>query len=298
MYTLTSGDRFIQGYLCQKNKSYSNNRSAKLDMWNSKKAQKHFEELKNGWDENCDEVSITETMSSLLEEIDNKIGNKIVCTRRRFLDVGSATGGFSYFMLNFEQLIHTGFGITLPVEKGGYEMLLEPCKYYDFMYADIVEDYEIICDKFNMDKRTFNLALCDATLVGDEKDPKKRKELLTYQLKLALKFLEQNGDLLIKLSSNVSAFNISVLTLLNIIFENTRIVKPIICHKIRSSYYLFCSKFKKQYYDVTFDLSRSSEDSIDSKKIDVLNHKLIDIYAANLAPLWDAQTKCLIEFRK
>lgn len=298
---LTNGDRFVRSYLCQKNPVYSSNRGAKIDSWKSVRVQRHFDELENGWNKNCDLSTITETMSQLLHEIDLKLNYDLTAKKRQtFLDIGAATGGFSFYLLNFERIAHKGYGITLPVEKGGYEMLLEPSPYYEFMYADIVEDFDTIVMSFEANKRMFSLCICDANLTDKSKkeDGEKRKELLVYQLKLALMFLENSGDLLIKLSSSASAFNISILVLLNTIFDITRAVKPQTCHRVRSSYYLFCSNFNKDKYNKNFDLDRYREDSIDFEKINVLNTRVIDLFGKSLAHVWNLQKKALNEFRR
>lgn len=298
MENLTNGDRFVQGYLVQKCPIYSKNKSLKYDVWKSKKAQKHFEELEKGWVENYDMNNITETMRNLIAEIDKRLNFRITERKRRFLDIGAATGGFSTYLLNSERFYNSGFGISLPVEKGGYEMLLEPPISYEFIYADIVDEFDSIYARLETNNKIFNLVLCDATLPSNIEDMKKRKELLDFQLKLGLSFLEPGGDLLIKLSSSAYAFNVSIMVLLNNIFLETFAVKPITAHKIRSSFYLYCSGFNKELYLKWFNLNRYGEDSIDTERIDVLNTKVLDVYAKNLIPIWKLQAEQLFEFRK
>lgn len=153
---ITQQDKKLQSYWCQKSTPFTKNMDTKMKMWNDRKAQKYFEDLKNGWREETDDQLILNTMRTLLKDINERADFLLSSKTSRFLDIGAACGGFSRYMLDMG---HYGIGITLPIENGGHEMLIDEPERYETIYHDITESLPHL-------DGCFDFVLCDATFLG------------------------------------------------------------------------------------------------------------------------------------
>lgn len=242
----TRGDKRIHSYWCQKNDVFSKNIDWKNKIWRNKDCQKYFEELKEGWRAETNEELILQTMQNVLKDVDDKAGFRISRKQGRFLDVGAACGGFSSYMLAHG---HGGVALTLPEDFGGHKMLVEDSDNFETKYIDITQE------PFDLDLgEKFDTILCDATFLGSYKNATSMKEeydeekwikgqfkVMVAQIAIALKHARRGTNIVMKLTCKPQAFMMSIILLMQLLFNGKCApIKPTVCHKVRSSFYLVC----------------------------------------------------------
>ncbi|KAJ3350433.1 hypothetical protein HDU83_009718 [Entophlyctis luteolus] len=199
--------------------------------------------------------------SQVLEHIDPRVDSF------RFLDIGAAPGAFSQYLSTAFPL-SIGTGITLPRARGGH-LFTASCaetSRYTVHFEDILNE-NFVSESLDriVGEPEYDLAIADC-LYLDEKpwtlpaggpaDPGafSTNHALGYgsltltQILIALRGLRQGGSLIMRVSCNGNAGATAVLLALEPLFSVCRIVKPTVCHQLRSSCYAaFISKHSEEY---------------------------------------------------
>lgn len=176
------------------------------------------------------------------------------------VDFCMAPGAF----LNAALLANPGsraLAFTLPVDKGGHEVLLPAKDSTNIYYVDInhlagdmgvvdipeghEEAYEFLTRRLTEGKRSFDLALCDGQVLRTHprpsyRDRREAHRLGSVQLTLALEHLKEGGTMIVLLHNVERWQNIRLLQLFSKI-SNVQLFKPGRFHSIRNSFYMVAS---------------------------------------------------------
>jgi 23S rRNA U2552 (ribose-2'-O)-methylase RlmE/FtsJ len=205
-------------------------------------------------------------MGRIMQEVDEKSGLLQGKPRiGRFLDVGAAPGGFSHYFLN-SRPGSLGVGINLPRERGGhiFAASVEESR-YQLHHQDLTDGEFfarhplinenpglfdlVVLDCLYLDNKEWNLP--EESEAGMKLTKGKFHEnhslgedvLLATQLFLALHNLSSNGSLIARLTSQGHSKSNLILMGLRNLFKSVVVVKPTICHSVRSSCYVVFDGF-------------------------------------------------------
>ncbi|KND01347.1 uncharacterized protein SPPG_03159 [Spizellomyces punctatus DAOM BR117] len=199
-----------------------------------------------------------------MDEVDKQTGGKLRGCVKHFLDLGSAPGGFSRWILeNNDDAV--GMGVTLPLEMGGLPMVMEgvlgEMDRYTSLYRDVTEKPESIrfvspchtdppdvgCDLVIAGSIYRDHSTADPSRLGPPPLQVRSRQLLSFsQLLAALTNLGENGTLIIVSNMKPQLQNLEILCFLNDFFTELVPVKPKGVHTIRSSYYLVALGYNRE----------------------------------------------------
>lgn len=189
-------------------------------------------------------------MKKIMREIDNHTGC-IPFRRLDFLDLGCCPGGFSSYILTKNRKAR-GIGVSLPVEEGGHESMLENefQPRFDLYFADITSfqlgpstiDHERFWSlPTPISSGRFDLVIVDGhqlrTQVSEYAAPWDIDRLLISQIIIALQTVRPGGTIIIKLTHPESIMTAKVLFLLESLSKRLSTYKPRTMHTKRGSFY-------------------------------------------------------------
>ncbi|KAM3071271.1 hypothetical protein ACMFMF_007744 [Clarireedia jacksonii] len=180
-----------------------------------------------------------------------------------------APGGFTTVALRHMPGAHV-YGITLPVELGGYSVLLNKERLKSLRYLDITmfKEYcpadESIPEQHPDHKNLspfplfgsirFNFIFCDGAVLRTHQRGENRSQdketirLQTSQLILAMQRIQTNGTLVMLLHI-VDTWDSAILLYTFSKFSNVMVFKPLRWHDTRNSFYLVAKNVNPQHED-------------------------------------------------
>ncbi|KAF5347521.1 hypothetical protein D9758_014516 [Tetrapyrgos nigripes] len=206
-------------------------------------------------------------MKEVFEEINKYIWRVPFSTSFEFLDVGCCPGGFSSYLLSHYPLSQ-GTGISLPVGKGGHELLLEEDlrSRFNLIWADITlfdlrNENRFIPHGWNQsiftpfpfppDHNGFGLVILDghplrtqASATGGSQDVHALGDrLLISSLIFGMFSIRNGGTIIMKLSMPDRKITAQMMYLFDILAEDIRTWKPVNIHAIQSTFYVIARNF-------------------------------------------------------
>ncbi|KIY51592.1 hypothetical protein FISHEDRAFT_36728, partial [Fistulina hepatica ATCC 64428] len=198
------------------------------------------------------------SMKAVIGEIDEAFGRTIIpqSTQLRFLDVGCCPGGFSSYILS-QYPSTLGTGLSLPVEWGGHEFLLEDNlrERYALIWGDVTQ-YQLgpqILWKSNLHPFPFNpeyepgfhLVILDGHPLRsrDVNVHLRGDHLLISQLIIGMSTISQSGTVIMKLSKPERVITSQMLYMLDILCADIRTWKPTCMHAIQETFYVIARGF-------------------------------------------------------
>ena len=245
----------------------------------------------------------------------------------KILDLCMAPGGYTASALKYNPGA-AAFGITLPSQHGGHEMLLPPSRstvYFmditmlaqEFGVETIPQAHPEV-DSFVTERpfleSKFEMVFCDGQVLrthprGKHRESNEALRLTVSQLILALQRIREGGTL-IMLLHKVEAWDTAELLYRFSQFSSIQLFKPKKKHAIRSSFYLIArdvqpsapsarlavESWKAAWYDATFGGENGTggpKATVDETEVKAL----IDRFGNRLAelgrPIWEIQRSAL-----
>jgi 23S rRNA U2552 (ribose-2'-O)-methylase RlmE/FtsJ len=244
------------------------------------------------------------------------------------LDLCMAPGGYTASALKYNPGARA-FGVTLPPEQGGHELLL-PASSSSVVFLDITMlatefGVEIPpsthpeCTGFLSDRphlgRTFQLVFCDGQVLrthqrAEYRQHEEGRRLAVSQLILALQRIRAGGTL-IMLLHKIEAWDSTEILYHFSKFSSVQVFKPRRTHAIRSSFYLIARNvqpdsaaaklavemWKHAWWHTTFggENGTGARESVEEDSV----RTVLDQFGEQLIklgkPIWETQAKALSE---
>ncbi|CAE6404911.1 unnamed protein product [Rhizoctonia solani] len=297
----------------------------------SKNVDQHFERERERT-RNTDEVerSFAAAFGNAIENMNRTIW---IPRTFSFLDLGSAPGGFTQYLLRKNRRAH-GMGISLPKEQGGNGFGITYSDYlprYELHWADLTAfdlapsipkpatsngDYPLLPFK----PASRDLVVCDAQWVlnpDNLKRPWNWTRLIISQLLIALRAVSPGGNIFIRLSCVERTLTGRILLALCRISNLVRTVKSTQFQAVRSYFYVLAQQvhpesdeckeliasLERLWYMMTFegengygrDISAEDEELITSDE-EMLGEKGLSTIIQLGTPIWEIQYDALCHF--
>ncbi|KAL5354158.1 hypothetical protein ACLOAV_000243 [Pseudogymnoascus australis] len=243
------------------------------------------------------------------------------------LDICMAPGGYTASALKYNPRA-TAFGISLPPEQGGHEVLL-PRNRSTILFLDVTmlaKEYGLetippthpdptsFLDERPYFNQTFQLIFCDGQVLRTHERPDYRehyeaRRLTVSQLILALQRIRAGGTIVVLLHKIEAWENFQLLYRFSG-FSSIQVFKPVKKHSKRSSFYLVASgvhpdsdaaklaveEWKQVWRDATFGGENGTGDrgsTADEDHVRLVLDQFGSQFAELARPIWEIQEKAL-----
>ncbi|KAH9478147.1 hypothetical protein JR316_0008600 [Psilocybe cubensis] len=219
--------------------------------WNDTTTELHFRKQRHTSDTCSPKLNLIwfKRMKILFREIDSNVDVVSFTQDLVFLDLGCSPGGFSSYILeNNPNAI--GTGVSLPVEEGGHEFLLESdyLTRFHLLSANLTyfelgphcnDTVELHRLPMYMSVPVFDLVLLDGHQLRTQTTsvPWDRDRLLISQVIIGLKSVRQGGTLVVKLPLPHRHIAARIIFLLRILSNELVGWKPLCMHANRGQFY-------------------------------------------------------------
>jgi hypothetical protein len=163
-----------------------------------------------------------------------------------FVDVCAAPGMYSKLIFDKTDSKVTGFGISLPPEKGGVEFTFNNTNYKQF-YKDILEkNYKLDLPK----KLDFGIGSCVSYVDSKSKSHELNMELILTSINMIMNNLAKAGNMIINMSMKNIYACYNILFLLSKYFTEIKLWKSSNVWGTKNTFYVFCYNYRAiQYSD-------------------------------------------------